>query len=50
MKIDQKESAFHKADTLDGQWLSLVKTERNCNVRNCLKYLDMKMLHQDGNT
>jgi len=21
-------SAFHKADTIDGQWLSLVKTER----------------------
>ena len=26
--IGDESSAFHKADTIDGQWLSLVKTER----------------------
>lgn len=26
--IGNESSAFHQADTIDGQWLSLVKTER----------------------
>jgi hypothetical protein len=26
--IGDESSEFHKADTIDGQWLSLVKTER----------------------
>jgi hypothetical protein len=37
MKIDQEESAFHKADTLDGQSLSLVKTEREWQKEKLLE-------------
>ena len=37
MKIDQKESVFHKADTLDGQWLSPVKTEREWQRQKLLE-------------
>jgi len=36
-KIDQEESAFHKADTLDGQWLSLVKSEREWQRQKLLE-------------
>jgi hypothetical protein len=36
-KIDQEESAFHKADTIDGQWLSPVKEEREWQEQKLLE-------------
>jgi hypothetical protein len=30
-------SAFHKADTIDGQWLSLVKSEREWQEQKLLE-------------
>jgi len=36
-KIDQEKSAFHKADTIDGQWLSPVKEEREWQEQKLLE-------------
>lgn len=33
----EEESAFHKVDTLDGQWLSPVKTEREWQKQKLLE-------------
>ena len=36
-KIDQEESTFHKADTINGQWLSPVKAEREWQEQKLLE-------------
>jgi hypothetical protein len=37
MDNGDESSAFHKADTVDGQWLSLVKSERKLQKQKLLE-------------
>ncbi len=37
MDNGDESSAFHKADTVDGQWLSLVKSERKLQKQKVLE-------------
>ena len=37
MDNGEESSAFHKADTVDGQWLSLVKSEREWQKQKLLE-------------